>query len=154
MYRYTLAATRATRAPATIAVLTPEPWFGLGTEYICAGSLTEISSHVILSTIIDGPARSCRFNDLGEKAADSRQFERLAGSRDHHIQPVFAADQVRQRLLLLCLTVDQKYLAQVGRLRLQPRQQFPLVGVAAEFVETGDFGAHAHWLAKNVHLLP
>ena len=50
--------------------------------------------------------------------------------------------------------MHQEHLAQVVRHGLDPLQQLALVGVAAEFVQAGNLGPHAHRLAEDAHLRP
>src|SRR5260370_26293920 len=57
------------------------------------------------------------------------------------------------RSTLFPYTTLFRSLAQAAHHRFDPLQQFALVGVAAEFVEAGDFRLHPHRFAEQGELL-
>src|SRR5262245_36471937 len=80
------------------------------------------------------------------------QIEAFPARWNRHRNFVLPLDGARQCLLLRRLAVDQKYALERRRGGIKPRQQFALIGVAAELVKLYHLGAEPHHVAEDGHL--
>src|SRR5579871_4001790 len=93
---------------------------------------------------IDGFADAVGFKLLH---IDLLHIERLAGYRYRYLQSPSGMQHLGERGRLLWLSMDQEDAAQRRRQRLDPLQQFALIGVPAQFIKARNLRPHPLRLA-------